>query len=372
MDSLGTAQGLIAFTGERLWPHLDALAHWGDHLTRVHLIVAHGDDEPGGPADRIERFIDRYLPHVTVKRFGPICDDDPCQATDVVAAAAYPDVQWLLDLSGGTRLMFAGGLSAGHALDHVKAIYRQADGPWYQLTANQSRLLEHVDERALDRFTVDGLIGVTWADAERTPSVRRSKIEPEISHAASATLAGRNWRAQFYQAVGKIKARTGIAPRAGHLFESFVLNLVRQMGVAADDVAREVLLVDGTTRIQEVDVVVNSRGRLHVIDCKLGHTVRTPNRTVEKDPPLGTQIREALTTKRLLGDGGDQFIFLRPSLVMPEEFRSLCEDYGLRVVDQTDLDRTSLPHILGRLIRPPSWRPSAANDEDAALARDGV
>jgi hypothetical protein len=73
-----------------------------------------------------------------------------------------------------------------------------------------------------------------------------------------------------------------------------------------------------------------------------------------KEAPLSTQIREAFTTKRLLGDGGDQFIFLRPNLVMSEEFRSLCREYGLIVVDKPALARDPLPRVLERLLRPPS------------------
>ena len=362
MDLLGIPQGLIALTGERLWPHLDALAHWGDQLTHVHLIVAHGDDEPGGPVDRLERFIGRHLPHVTVARFGPINDDDPVQTRETIVAAAEPGKQWLVDLSGGTRLMFAGGLLAGKCIDHAKVIYRQADGPWYELGDGPARQLDNMDERALDRFSARGLIDVTWADTERTPSIPKTRIEPEISFAVGRTLAGRNWESQFKRALREIKARTGDKPVAGHLFESFILNLLRQMGVAADDVAREIRLLDGSMHIQEVDVVVNSHGRLHVIDCKMGSTVMTPRGPIEKDVPIGTQIREAFTTKRLLGDGGDQFILLRPTMLVAEEFRSLCEEYGLRVVDRTDLEQTPLPELLAQLIRPPSWASAPRED----------
>lgn len=354
MELLGCPQGLITFTGERLWPHLDALAQWGSHLTSVQLITAHGDDEQGGPADRLEQFITTCLSHIEVKRFGPINDDDPYEAREAITQAALPEKRWLVDVSGGTRLMFAGGILADGDLDHVNVVYRQPDSPWYQLGAGRARELDGINERALDRFSVRSLIEVTWADAERSPRVERGKIDPEIACAASRTLRGDDWRAEFNVAFDEIKARTGQVPKAGHLFESFVLNMVRQMGVAADDVAREIVLLDGRVPIQEVDIVVNSHGRLHVIDCKLGDSVRTPSGMKPSAPPIGTQIREAFTTKRLLGDGGDQFIFLRPNMTMREEFRSLCEEYGLRVVDKEVLERMPLPDVLAQLLRPPS------------------
>lgn len=354
MELLGKPQGLVTFTGERLWPHLDALAHWGEQLTQLRLIVAHGEGEPGGPAERLETFVNRQLPHIDVQRVGPIDDDDPVQARDAIIAAAHAGMDWLVDLSGGTRLMFSGGVLAGSSLDHIKMVYRQSDGPWYQLGDGRARPLDGVDSGALDRFSVRGLIAVTWADAERTPRILKGRVEPEISRAAGRTLGGAEWRAQFNIALRELATRTGQKPVAGHLFESFVLNLVRQMGVAADDIAREVILFDGATPIQEVDIVVNSHGRLHVIDCKLSDVVYTPSGVKAKAPPIGTQIREAFTTKRLLGDGADQFIFLRPYTRMREEFRSLCDEYGLRVVDKSVLARTPLPDVLAQLIRPPS------------------
>ena len=354
MQLIGDPEGLVTFSGEQLWSHLDALARWGEPLSRVHLIVAHGDDDPGGPVERLEGFIRQHLSHVDLQRFGPINDDDPVEARDAIMAAASENLDWLIDLSGGTRLMFTGGVIASGRLTHAKTIYRQSDGPWYQLGEGRARALEGVDDHALDKFSVRSLIDVTWADSERKPRVHKHKTEPEVSHAAQRTLNGRPWREQFHRALHELHERTGKPQAAGHLFESFVLSLVRHMGVEADDVARGVTLLDGTTEIQEVDIVVNSHGRLHVIDCKLSDLVRTPNGVKAKTPPLGTQIREAFTTKRLLGDGGDQFIFLRPYATMREEFRSLCEEYGLVVVDKTVLARTPLPVVLANLIRPPS------------------
>lgn len=354
MEILGRPRGLIAFTGERLWPQLDALAHWGESLTQIRWIAAYGEDESGGPVSRLQNFISHHFRHIDVEICGPIYDDDPEQAFEAVTTAASTGMDWLVDLSGGTRLMFTGGVLAGSQLDHVKVIYRQTDGPWYQLGTGRARQLEGLSARALDRFTVSSLLSVTWADAERVARVKPTRVEPEISNAATRTLNGQDWERQFTEAVAAVGARTGQVLSAGHLFETYVLNLVRQMGVAADDVAIGVTLIDGSTQIQEVDVVVNSHGRLHVIDCKLSNTEGTPRGGRIKAPPLGTQIREALTTKRQLADGGDQFIFLRPYLTMPEEFGSLCADYGLQVIDQGVLARKSLPDVLAQLIRPPA------------------
>lgn len=354
MKLLGEPQGLVVFSGQRLWPQLDALAQWGDHLQEVCLVPAHGDDEPRGPAERLEGFIAHHLPDVALKRQEPINDDDPTAALSAIADCTSPGKQWLVDVSGGTRLMFAGGVLAANELDHVDVIYRDADGPWYQIESQgRARLLDGVDRRAVDRFTVEGLLGVTWADSDREPRVVSGHVEPEINEAAARALSRpRDWRRIFDRGVSQLVRRTRQDPRTGLLFERFVLSMVRQMGVAADDIAVGVTLFDGTQKIQEVDVVVNSNGWLHVIDCKLTHPRSRDPRV--KEAPLSTQIREAFTTKRLLGDGGDQFIFLRPNLVMSEEFRSLCREYGLIVVDKPALACDPLPQVLERLLRPPS------------------
>ena len=78
---------------------------------------------------------------------------------------------------------------------------------------------------------------------------------------------------------------------------------VRLLGVDADDVLVGTKLAHEGSAVQEVDVVVNSGGRLHVIDCKL-----TTSRQAEL--PVGSQIREAATTKFHLGDGAAKVVLL--------------------------------------------------------------
>lgn len=119
----------------------------------------------------------------------------------------------------------------------------------------------------------------------------------------------------------------------------------------SDDVALSAILFDGLKALQEVDVVVNSNGRLHVIDCKLLNSGAAL--------PIGVQIREAFTTRQHLGDGADQYILLRPNEVIEHEFRELCHAYDIRVVDKALLDREPLIEVLRRLIRPASGRPVA-------------
>lgn len=345
MKYLGEPTGLIVFAGESLWPQLDAIAQWADGLQHVCILVAHGDEHPGGPADRLCSFVSESLPSVAPRVIGPINDDSPSESLAAVKAAATADRIWLLDVSGGTRLMFAGALLAGEHLPHVRLIFRDIPGPWFELLpSGGTRALEGTNPGAADRFTVESLIDVTWSDDERNARALSVTVEPEIITAAQETLEGRDWRSAFQSAVDVLASQAVGSQSAGRLFERFVLSLVQGLGVQQDDLALSATLFDGLKPMQEVDVVVNSNGRLHIIDCKLQDSSATV--------PIGVQIREAFTTRSHLGDGADQYILLRPNEVIEEEFRSLCRAYDIRVVDKAVLQQEKLTDVLRRLIRP--------------------
>ena len=345
MQYLGSPTGLIVFAGEYLWPQLDAIAQWSDDLEEVCIVAAHGDEESGGPADRLSAFVSEFLPAARLRVLGPVHDDVPAESLAAIKSAATADRVWLLEASGGTRLMFAGALLACEHLPHLRVIFRDAPGPWYELlTAGGTRELEGTNPAAADRFTVESLIDVTWSDDERNARAVQADVEPEILSAAKQTLEGSDWRTAFDAAMERIPGRKVGGQSEGRLFERYVLSLVHGLGVQADDAALSAVLFDGLKALQEVDVVVNSNGRLHIIDCKLRESADAL--------PIGVQIREAFTTRRHLGDGADQYILLRPNEVIAEEFRSLCRAYDIRVVDKQVLETEGLAEVLRRLIRP--------------------
>ncbi|MFT4187309.1 MAG: hypothetical protein QM621_01850 [Aeromicrobium sp.] len=348
MRSLAPPDRLIVFAGEQLWAPIDALAQWGDRLAQAHLLVMHGGEVAGGPADRLRDFIRASFPRVEVVTHKPLNDDAPSELLERLDAIVTTEGRWLVDASGATRLLFAGLAQAVAAGAAPPVIHREPDGPWYELgPAGEARLLDDVDVDAAERFTVEDLLTVTWGDEDRQARVLHSEVEPEVMAAARRAWDGVPWEEAFDTAVAQLEAAVGRSLSKGRLFETFVVSLVREMGIDADDVAISASLFDGSIPVQEVDVVVNSHGRLHVVDCKL---------TSEKDDEknrlsIGDQIRTAYATRRLLGDGGDQFILLRPQRVVPEHFRRLCRDYDIQVIDQAVLEEESLPAALERLLR---------------------
>jgi hypothetical protein len=100
--------------------------------------------------------------------------------------------------------------------------------------------------------------------------------------------------------------------------------------------------------VQEVDVVVNSGGRLHVIDCKLTST--------RGGVPPAVQLREGDATGHHLADGADQYILLRPNWVVDEGIRVLADRLGIRVVDRAALASRNLADILAEILGTPTDR----------------
>jgi hypothetical protein len=345
---LGDPQGLILFAGEGLWPQLDALAQWADRVEHVRIIAAYGEDDDGGPAERLAAFAAQFLPDATARIEGPVPDDDPLATSRVIAEILANGGRWVAVGAGGTRLMFTGALLTRQSNPDLRLIHRDAHGPWYEIAVDGSaRHLEGTEPRAVDRFTVEGLLDVTWSDEQRDARVVRAvAVEPEIRKAAEAVLRGADWSSEFHSACKVVLARSDRPyTDRGFLFERFIMSLIRGMGIADDDVALSAMLFDGKQPIQEVDVVVNSYGRLHVIDCKLVKPATAG--------AIGMQIRDAYATRRHLGDDADQYILLRPMLAFERPFLDLCHEYGIRVIDRDTLRTERLEHALRRLIRPP-------------------
>ena len=339
MTISGRFDVLVVMAGRQLWSHLDALAQWGEDLKHLAILTAEGDDETGGPVDRLRAFALRVFPHLTVTVLGPVHDDDPEAVFDAIAGVARElGGEVVVNASGGTRLMFLGASKATHLLPAVTTVFRDDDGPWYRLSADGgAELLGFLDADATDRFEVLDLLQVTWADEERRVVHRASPPPAHLVRAAAACLDGKHFARAFEEA----QRAAGRPTSDGHAFEQFVQALVTQLGADADDVAVSVELCDRKRRVQEVDVVVNANGRLHVIDCK--YRART-------EVPLGAQIREAYATRQLLGDDAAQVILLRPLSTVPEHTRALASDYGIRLLDSGALQSRSLPEQLSLLL----------------------
>lgn len=338
-DCLAGFDALVVMTGRQLWSHLDALAQWGDGLRNLTILTAADDHAPDGPAERLRRFAAKAFPRLTVTVVGPVHDDDP-EAVFRTIAEVVDELggNIVVNASGGTRLMFLGASKARHLLPAITTVFRDDHGPWYRLTADGgAECLGFLDADATERFDVIDLLEVTWADEVRRVIHRPAEPPKYLMTAAVACLRGKHFERAFNEA----QDQAGNPRTDGYAFERFVQALILELGADSDDIAVSVELRDGQKGVQEVDVVVNANGRLHVIDCKY---------RAKSDIPIGTQIREAYSTRQHLGDDTAQVILLRPLQHFPDQSRALASDYGIRVLDRTMLTSRSLPEQLSLLL----------------------
>ena len=341
--------GLVLVAGDNLWHELDAVAQWGDQLRDVRIVHTHGGDELHRPGDRLRSFVRRQLPDAHVELVGPVPGDDAPLFTDAVARVVADEPgRWAVNVSGGTRLMFAGALELARRYADVALLHREDPSTWHRLSSDGAAVpVPGVDPAAMDRFTVADLVVATWADHDREVRiVDRHTPQSVVDAAERCVNGGQDWQVSLTEAMEGLRA-AGQTPSAGPAFEALVGAMLRLLGVTHDDVELGVVLVDGEEYVQEVDVVVNSRGRLHVIDCKLREDDDA------RQVPIGIQVREADSTRRQIGDGCGHYILLRPNRTVGDEFRRLCQAYDVQVVDQPVLAERTLPEVLAQLVRTP-------------------
>jgi hypothetical protein len=328
-----------------LWWDLEAIAHWGAGLERVLIVGGSRADAPGRAGDRLLRFISTNLPAANVETEWIEKPSSQSVRDAIGKRLSDQSLAWIVSGAGGTRSMSLGAYLASADHPHSTFVLRDEDDGWRRVDDGVEHPLAGLDPRATDVFAAADLLRVTWADERFEVVVRPTSVEPEIDAAAQRSVAGSPWRTEFEAATYKLRNRTGSRHGAhGFLFERFVLATVRALGVHADDVLIGSLLTHGAQRVQEVDVVVNSGGRLHVIDCKLSST--------GGGVPPAVQLREGDATGHHLADGAEQYILLRPNWVVDQGIAALAQRLGIQILDRTTLTGHNPPDLLAVLLRP--------------------
>ena len=337
--------GLVLLVGDHLWWDLEAVAHWGARLERILLVGKAADGAPGQSGDRLLRFVSTQLPAAVIETEWIEEPSSGAVRDAIERRIGDPSCTWFVNGAGGTRSMSLGAYLA--AASHPQSTFLLCDDVtgWRCVQDGVEHPLSGLDPRAMEAFAAADLLKVTWADERFEVVVRSTSVEPEIDAAARRSVRGAHWRTEFEAATYKLRDRTGRSHGAqGLLFERFVLATVRALGVQADDVLIGSLLTHGAQRVQEVDVVVNSGGRLHVIDCKLTST--------GGGVPPAVQLRDGDATGHHLADGAEQYVLLRPNWVVDEGIAALADRFGIRIVDRATLARRNLSDVLADLLLP--------------------
>ncbi len=357
---------MIVLASEQLWPNIHGLVHWGEHLT--HLYVYHTDDPHRSiePARRLEALARALRPELTVHLPPRGLPMEPAAIHAQVRAwqAKLSGQRWLLNATGGTKLMTAGLLCSVGAPD-CRVVYRElTTGNWFELhpaTDGPGVRIEpiQVPADATDRIPVAELVKASWQKNKRDVNFAPPPCPLPVLELTRAWIASRgDWRAAFDHC-GVLRERS-----SGFLFEQFIAAVLLELGVTNLVASVKHRGHEKETDLQEVDLVANYRGKLRIVDCKLASPeAGYRDRAVER---ITIQIRQAATTRRELGGQGAGLLLLRPNDMLSEDARDLAKEFGLTVLDQDDC--RSLFTGLHRFLEVPGELPETLRRAEAELA----
>lgn len=311
---------MIVLASEQIWPNLLGFLHWHQKLGGIsHLFVyaTNNEQKSLGPARRFKELIARAYPEVVTLPE----HDEPHEMTPQAVRMnidewmySFPADKWVINLTGGTKMMTAGLLDYAGRAD-VELIYRELERAWFSLGKDPetgqiySRSLQDIDEGIADSVPIDKLIMTQFDVAEGDhweleparqlpiPSIIRAAIDVEW-----------DWRKAFNAAGIPFEA----SKSGGNLFEELVAACVIELGVTNVMINARHLSSNKTQR-QEIDVLASHDGALYMIDCKLAFP---------EDPAVPApvaQIKEASETRRTLGGLSAKALMIRPSWEEDEE-----------------------------------------------------
>lgn len=332
-----TRLALVVLASEQLWPNIHSLVHWAENdplqpLSDVCIYHTDNKHRSYKPALRFQQLCRSLYPGIQVHFPDP--ENKHPEQPDAVYRQIMawqkqlPGRHWILNATGGLKLMFAGVLDCVGEND-VSIVYREFSGKWYQLFREHQILAkELLIEEKTNHIPVLELVKAqltedhTILEAEPPPNITSLQLAEIIRCGYSLDW---NWKDIF--------ERVGIAARQqqGPLFEQFVAAVLQAIGV--HNLVLNLKLTAVRQNLHEIDVVANYGGRLLIVDCKLLDQLDEEQGTVEG---ITSQIRQAATTQRHLGGREAKLLLLRPNRELSEHERDLAKAYQIEVVDRND------------------------------------
>jgi predicted RecB family endonuclease len=318
---------MVLLASRELWPNVHSVAHWRGELERVLIYATENEEFSLLPARHLKSLIASTCPGVHVElleRLG--IQPQHVRAQLEAWRAAYPGRRWILNATGGTKLMSAGMLAFVGRPD-TRVVYRELGGnDWFEFHSADQGLATReiaVPVEATDFLPAVELVKALW---QVPPGVKVESEAPQALPLPELTRAAMeckwDWQAAFRRAGARADAAGGI------LFERYVAAGLLAMGVKS--VACNVRAL-GTSEYQEVDLVANHGGRLVVVDCKLRSPKDEERANVGK---VMDQIRHAGDTRRRLGGLGAKMVLIRPNRTFDEIAQDLARNLEVKLVDQ--------------------------------------
>jgi len=344
---------LVLLVSEQLLPSLEFALHMADRygakLQTIHLYCTDDERRSIEPAQRLERSLRRWLDarslSIKVERVQGSMQPEDVRQGLLRCFEAAPDVHWLVNVTGGNKLMSAAAieLSLSTDLSSCRVIYREINGRWYELKQDEGegflRTLP-IDQRddpdvppadTLDRLmSVDDLVAAQFSEQHRCES-NAVELLP-MPQALEAVYSGGVWNwTKLYDLL------PGVPPVSdGDAFERFIAAGLRACGVRV----RHSMKLKSTVAplgqtAREIDVVACHNGRLICIDIKL------PN---AEDTAKGTQLADIADLARQLGGAASVAIALRPGWPASPETVRLAQALRVNLLTQDDA-----PAVFGKL-----------------------
>ncbi|NCD33294.1 MAG: hypothetical protein EOL87_07730 [Spartobacteria bacterium] len=334
--------GMILIASEQLWPNIQGLMHWQLHVASIDFVcICHtaSDRFSKQPAYRLRDFICTCWPNCRVELTS---DTDPLPhvvtATIRKSMQSNPMHRWIINATGGTKLMFAGALQCT-GMPGVSMIYREISGDWYTLTQSPSGLRTvalSVDPGDTDRIPVPLLLALQTNSSENTTWHWQEPLPlvlPEILQRLETHGFQYQWLTE--------KTFTHESDK-GHVFEAFLTACIKAIGITSV-VWNASLARDKGSHLIEVDIVANHRGKLYLFDCKTGTNSRP-----------ATQAKESASNRQSMGGAASVCIIVRPDHTLQEDQRLLMDSMKMQYIDASHLPRlfSRLCELFGIAVTP--------------------
>ncbi|MGQ9763124.1 MAG: hypothetical protein ACUVQH_14560 [Thermogutta sp.] len=358
------AQAMVVLASEQIWPNIHGLVHWHRYEGGLSdLCIYHTEDENRSriPAERLAHLcrelygdaIRIHFPQNSSSIFEESHDylsptdkaghpetDSPGNPIDTPRTritpqavreevrrwhAELPGRRWIVNATGGTKLMFSGALECIRLPD-TQIVYRElGERQWYQIeqTADGLRVFPiSISPGETDEVPVKLLL---TTQAQMPQGGRWDCSKPQRLPLKKIVEAGIQTQWDWQKAF----AACGLQAKeySGFLFEKFVAATLLELGIS-NVVINAKWSGPQDQVMQEIDIVANHRGRLLIIDCKLRSKTQG-----ESEATVAAQIRQAAATCRQLGGLSAELLLLRPGRILSEEERTLADAFRLKTLD---------------------------------------
>lgn len=333
MAESSSPRAMVMLASEQLWPNIHGLVHWHEHVNAGGLgdvCIYHTENERSVyPAHRLARFCRQLYPNVNVH-----LPDGPqgLEPTDVVRQIRewqqqLSGRQWVLNATGGVKLMFAGALECAARPD-TTVVYRELSGDWYNLAMEDGQVdctQITVPLSETDAISVMDLISAQWEPPPGANWTAGDPLRLDVLRLTEAAVEHDwHWQRAFRAAGYAADEKTGF------LFEQYVAAVLLEMGVANLKVN---VRLSSQVPLQENDLIANYGGRLLLFDCKLRTKEEEKTDAAEA---VTSQIDTAATRQRGLGGLDARTALIRPNRIFSDSERNLAQASRLTVLDRRD------------------------------------